>query len=121
VVPGAAVAIGLVYLGIGVAHHEPATGGLELLVMLAAAGALVLWRGRSEPAALLAGDSSDERRAMIQLRASAATGRVLAVLVVAGLLWSLATDGPDAGVFGVLCAVTGVTTVVSTTWCSRRG
>ena len=116
-----AVGFGVLYLVIGLAHGRPVDGVLGLVVLVGFGGFLAVRRERSEPAALLAGDTSDERRQHIQVRASAATGRVLGALVVLGLFWSLAFDTTYAGVFTVLSAASGASLVASTLWYSRRG
>ncbi len=120
-VPGLCVFVGLAYLGIGIARADYGFGVFGLLVMLAYGAAVLSFSRRSEVAALLAGSGSDERRAQIQLRASAATAHVLVLAVVAGAMWALAAGSRYVGVFCGLAALAGVTFVAATVWFSRRG
>lgn len=115
------VVAALAYLAIGLVNGDPvlAVGGPA--VMLAYGGVLYLWRRRSEPVALLGGNPTDERQAQIMLRASAVTAHVLAVVLVAGAMVTLALDSRYAGLFCGLCAVTGATFVAATILFSRRG
>ena len=76
--------------------------------MLAYGGALVLFSRRSEVAAILRDDGRDERRAAINLRASALTLQVLVVLALTMVLVELA-KGHDPGAWGTICAVGGGT------------
>jgi hypothetical protein len=118
---GICVAAGVAYLSIGLARHETgfAIGGP--LIMLGYGVMLLIFGRRSEIVGLLAGNGSDERRAQIQLRAVAATGQVLIVVLLGGALWTLATGSRYEGVFTGLCAVGGLSFLASTAWYSRRG
>jgi hypothetical protein len=109
------------YLTIGLVHDNKglAIGGTA--VMLGYGAILLLFGRRSEPVALLAGEQSDERQRLVMLRASAATGQVLVVVLVGGAMWSLAAQSDAAAVFCGLCAVGGATFAGSTAWYSRRG
>ena len=118
---GICVAAGVAYFSIGLARHEIgfAIGGP--LIMLGYGVMLLIFGRRSEIVGLLAGNGSDERRAQIQLRAVAATGQVLIVVLLGGALWTLATGSRYEGVFTALCAVGGLSFLASTAWYSRRG
>jgi hypothetical protein len=109
------------YLTIGLVHDNAwlAIGGTA--VMLGYGALLLLFAPRSEPIALLAGMPEDERHEMIMLRASAATGLLLVVVLVGGAMWSLAAGSDTAAVFCGLCAVGGVAFAGSIAWYSRRG
>lgn len=121
-VSGVCVVFGVAYLLIGVAHDRVGYGLLEFAVMVAFAVALVVYRHRgSESAALMSGETSDERYVQLQIKSSAATGRVLILLVVAGLFWSLAADNEYVPVFTVLSFLGGATSIASSVWYGRRG
>ncbi|MDQ2837981.1 MAG: DUF2178 domain-containing protein [Actinomycetota bacterium] len=120
-VPAACLVFGLVYLGIGLGRGDLALGFGGLAIMVGYGTALLLFGRRSEPIGLLGGEVTDERRAAIQLRASATTGQILVLVLVAGLLWSLATGSSYAGVFCGLCAVGGAVFIGSTAWFAHRG
>jgi hypothetical protein len=118
---GTCVAAGLAYLGIGLARDLPvlAIGGPLVMVGY---GVLPLLAGRrSEIVGLLAGNGSDERRAQIQLRAIAATGQVLVLVLVGGALWALVARSVYTSVFTGLCAVAGLSYLAATVWFARRG
>jgi uncharacterized membrane protein len=89
-------------------------------IMLAYGAALVLFSRRSEVAAILRDDSRDERRAAINLRASALTLQVLVVLALTMAFVELA-KGRDPGTWGTICAVGGGTYIVGVIFFSRRG
>ncbi len=118
---GTCVAAGLAYLGIGLARGQTglAIGGPP--VMLGYGVLLLLFGRRHEIVGLLAGNGSDERRAQIQLRVSAATAHVLILVLVGGALWTLATGSRYTGVFTGLCAVSGLCYLAATAWFARRG
>ena len=117
-----AVALGLVYLAIGIAHDRVALGVAELAIMVGFAAVVGLGRRRgSETATLLSGEAGDERYAALQLRALATTGAVLVGAVVLGLFWSLATGSDTAGVFTALAVLSGVTTIAANAYHARRG
>lgn len=113
-------AAGLAYLGIGLAHGNTASGFIGLAIMLAYGAVLLAFGRRSEVLGLLAGSGSDERRAQIQLRATAATAHVLVLVLVAGAMWTLATGSRYAAVFCGLCAVGGASFIAATAWFARH-
>ncbi|HEY3090038.1 MAG TPA: hypothetical protein VGJ59_18455 [Jatrophihabitantaceae bacterium] len=118
---GTCVAAGLAYLGIGVARGQTGLAIGGPLVMLGYGVLPLLFARRNEIVGLLAGNGSDERRAQIQLRASAATAHVLILALVGGALWTLATGSRYTGVFTGLCAVSGLCYLAATAWFARRG
>ena len=102
---------GLAYLVIGLVNDDPASGVAGLAVMLGYAAVLALTRRRSETAALLAGEATDERRRFLTLRATALTGNVLVLAIVVGGLVTLATGSDAFPVFGGLAVLAGATFV----------
>ena len=115
------VVAGLAYLVIGLATGQGGFGVAGLVIMLGYALVLTLWRRRSETAALLAGESTDERRRDITVRAGAFMGNVLLVAIVAAFLVSLATRSDLAMVFAWLAALGAVAFGGALAWFSRRG
>jgi uncharacterized membrane protein len=89
-------------------------------IMLAYGAALVLFSRRSEVAAILRDDSRDERRAAINMRASALTLNVLVVLALTMAFIELA-KGRDPGAWGTICTVGGLTYIAAVIFFSRRG
>jgi uncharacterized membrane protein len=88
-------------------------------IMLAYGGILVIFSRRSEVAAILRDDGSDERRAAINLRASALTLQVLVVFAITMLFAQLAR-GHDPGDWGTICAIGGGTYIAAIIFFARR-
>lgn len=89
-------------------------------IMLAYGGTLVFFSRRSEVAAILRDDARDERRAAINLRASALALQVLVAVAVTMSFIELAS-GRGPGTWGTICAVSGATYIVGAIVFSRRG
>ena len=94
-------------------------GAVLLAIMAAYAGVLLLLGRRSETVGLLGGDVPDERGQQIALRATALTGQVLVVVIVAMFLWELA-HGRDGSPWTWLGALGGLSFVGATAWYARR-
>jgi len=111
-----------VFLGIGLAQRDVGFGAAGLGVMLVYGLVLTAFRTRSETIGLLGGgDHIDERRATIQLKASAMTGQVLSAVLAGGALAAIALDSDHTTILCGLCLVGGATYVVSTAVYARRG
>lgn len=108
VVPGVAVALGLVLCAAQAVRGEIRDGLTSLAILTGYAAVLALLAGRSETVSLLRGDSVDERAALIQQRALAFTGNVLVTVLVGGFLVQVARGSGDIGTWAALCAVGGV-------------
>lgn len=100
--------------GSGVAVGLGAFGGLVGYTAL-----VVALGGRFEPMAVLSATNSDERRRQIDLKATAAVGRLLVVVLIAGAAWEMAhgSDGPMVW----LCAIGGAGYIAAVAYYSRRG
>jgi hypothetical protein len=84
--PSFAVALGVVVFAAQWIGGDPG-GGLISLGMMTAAGALVLFGGRSETIRGLRGDGSDERFRMIDIHATAVAGiAVISAVIIAFLV-----------------------------------
>jgi hypothetical protein len=118
---GTCVAAALAYLGIGLARDDAGLAISGPLIMLGYCVLLLIFGRRSEIVGLLAGNGSDERRAQIQLRATAATAHVMVVVLVGSAMWALAIGSQYAGVLTGLCAVFGLVYLLATAWFARRG
>lgn len=110
-VPGVAVAGGVLYLVAGLLGDRTGLGVCGLVIMLVFALALWLARRRSETVQGLL-DRRDERINSIDLTATALTGGVLVVVLVVGFAVSVARGG-DGSPYDWLAAVGGVTYIVS--------
>ena len=89
-------------------------------IMLVYGGILVIFSRRSEVAAILRDDGRDERRAAINLRASALTLQVLVIVAIIMLFVQLAR-GHDPGAWGTICAIGGGTYIAAIIFFARRG
>ncbi|MGI9006017.1 MAG: hypothetical protein ACR2FU_07435 [Streptosporangiaceae bacterium] len=94
--------------------------GLYSLGVMAAAGAIFLFGGRSETIRGLRGDGRDERFAQIDLRATAVAGLILILVLIAAWLVRLAR-GESPGPYDWLLAVSGVSYLLSVAWFRWRG
>ncbi len=86
--------------------------GLYSLGVMAAAGAVFLFGGRSETIRGLRGDGRDERFAQIDLRATAVAGLIVLVILIVATLVRLAR-GEQPGPYGWLLAASGVSYVLA--------
>ncbi|MEV5242986.1 hypothetical protein AB0K89_28315 [Streptomyces cinnamoneus] len=75
---------------------------------------------RSDVAAQLSGHEEDERRQLINLRATAMTGNVLVAALVCGVAYEL-VHGELGGPFTMLSALGGITYVIASAAYTRVG
>jgi drug/metabolite transporter (DMT)-like permease len=110
-------------IGAAILAAEAANGdlseGLVWFAVLAAAGALLAFGGRFESVRLARGDGEDEREAMINERAMAATGLLLMVALTAVIVYQLAR-GDDTRPYIYLTAIGGATYVAALLLLHRR-
>jgi hypothetical protein len=98
-----------------------ATNGLfAFAVMAVLAAVFALGATRSETIGGLGGPGRDERWAMIDLRASAAAGLVLILIVIGAWLYEIA-DGQDGSPYSQLGAIAGVAYVIAVAVLRHRG
>jgi hypothetical protein len=93
-------------------HAGDWRSGVWALGVMTGFGALFLLGGRSETIRGLRGDGRDERFAMIDLRATAISGFVLILCVIAGFLTEIAR-GHDGSPYAQLGAVAGLAYIVA--------
>ena len=94
------------YLGVFAARGKVWDGLATSGIMLGYGTVLLLFRRRSEIAAVLSGHRTDERRQQINLRACTFSMNVIAVVALAAAFADLAR-GRDTGAWGVICVVGG--------------
>jgi Na+/melibiose symporter-like transporter len=99
------VALGAVILAAEATNGELASG-LGWFAVLAAFGAILAFGGRFDAVRQARGDAEDERDGMINLRAMAAAGQLL-VLVLTGLVVYALASGDDPRPYTQLMAVGG--------------
>ena len=98
---------------------HPGAGAVSLALM-AAFGLLILVAGRSETIRGLRGDGRDERFAQIDLRATAVSGLVLMLALIAAWLTQIAT-GHTGRPYDWLLAVAGIAYIVAVAFFRWRG
>lgn len=119
-VPVLGLVIGVGYVAVFLARHDPGMAVAGFVIMAAYVLVLVLASRRSEAAALLRGETTDERRHAITQRASVVTLHVLLVALLAGFVTEL-VRGHSGHPWDLLCALLGGTYILSTVFFSRRG
>jgi uncharacterized membrane protein len=120
VVPAFCVLAAAAYAGVFLATGKVASAAWSAGIMLAYGAILVIFSRRSEFAAILRDDGRDERRAAINMRASAVTLQVIAVLAIVMAFVRLG-EGHDPGDWGTICAVAGLSYLGSVLFFARRG
>ena len=120
VVPVFALVFGVTVFAVQAANGDPAGGLVSLGIMLGYGLVLVLTSRRSETAALLRGETADERAEWIQIRAAAVTCYVLVTVLVAGFLVCLARGSDAINIWARLSALTGLTYLISLLWFRRN-
>lgn len=120
IVPVVGLAMGVGYVAIFLARGDPGMATAGFVIMAAYVAILVLASHRSEAAAMLRGETADERRRAISDRASAATLHVLVVGLLAGFVTEL-VRGHSGHPWDLLCALAGGTYILTTVVFSRRG
>jgi hypothetical protein len=109
--PAVSVFLGLLMLGAFWIGDEPGQGVISLGIMTGLAALFFFGRG-SETLRGLGGPGRDERWAMIDLRASAAAGIVLILIVIGAWLVEVAR-GQDGSPYSQLGAVAGIAYIVA--------
>lgn len=119
--PGGAFAIAAVVFVLALVGHA----GLELALamggIMVAYGLVMVVGRRWEPIAVLAAPDRDERAFSIHLRAAAAAGQFLALVIVVGFLYDLARGQVDHSQWPSLGAAFGVAYLVALFVFTRRG
>lgn len=118
-VPVVAVAAGLVMLGAQWSAGYPGRGLVSLGIMVAFAAVLVVFSGRSGMVAVMRDPSTDERTALLDLRATAFAGVVVIVVVVGAFVYELAR-GNDGAPYTWLAAVAGASYLAALAVLHRR-
>ncbi|MFF1481250.1 DUF2178 domain-containing protein [Streptomyces sp. NPDC058301] len=119
-VPALGLAMGVGYIAIFLARHDPGMAIAGFVIMAVYVLILVTASRRSESAALLRGQATDERRHAINRRASAFTLNVLVLVLLGGFATEL-IRGNSGHPWDVLGGVAGTTYVLATIFFSRRG
>ncbi|MBM7785194.1 DUF2178 domain-containing protein [Tenggerimyces flavus] len=119
VVPVVAVVLGIaMFVVVGLVRDDLEVGIVMLVIMVGYAAILVVFR-RAEPIAMLGEDGGDERRRLLQLRASSFTTNVLALVIVGGFFIEV-VRGEDGEPWTWLGLIGGVCFAGSLFFYSRR-
>lgn len=119
-VPVFAVLLGFVWLGAGLVADDAVTGIGAMSIMFVYAGILLALGSRAEPVRLLRGNPQDERQWRLLTRVQASTQLTIAPVLLAGTLWSVATDASSAPVWLGLTAFNGLCQLAYTFYYSRK-
>ena len=93
--------------------------GVSLFGIMLAYALMLMFSRDSEPVAMLAEESADERRRLIQLKAGYFSLNVVALVVVAGFIIDILRGG-DGGPWALIGAVGGASFVAALFVLSRR-
>jgi len=118
--PAFATVLGLVVLGANAIGGHPGLGLAEFGIMFAFGAFVLLAGGRSETIRGLRGDGTDERFAMIDLRATAFSGLVVIVTLIVAWLIQIAL-GRSGEPYDWLCAVAGLAYLAGVGYLRWRG
>ena len=118
-VPAFAVAMGVLFLVVQWANGDPGSGLVSLAIMAGFAAALIAFSGRSGTFEVMRNPHSDERSAMLDLRATAFAGLALITAVLVAFFYELAR-GRDTSPYAQLGAVAGVAYLVALVVAQRR-
>ena len=119
-VPATCVLAAGAYLGVFLATGQVGSALVSAGIMLGYGAVLVAFSRRSEVIAILRDEGRDERRAAVNLRASALTLHVIVVLAIVMAFVQLA-EGHGPGAWGTICAVGGGTYIAGTILFARLG
>ncbi|MBW8804580.1 MAG: DUF2178 domain-containing protein [Catenulisporales bacterium] len=119
-VPALGLAFGVAFPAILLARHDVPMAVTALAIMIAYVAVLVFGSKRWEAAAVLRGQTTDERRQAIDQQAAAMTLRVLALVLSGGYVVSL-VRGTGESTWAALGAVLGGVYIGSTILLTRRG
>jgi hypothetical protein len=118
--PGGAFVIAAVVFVVALAGHAGLGLALMMSGIMVAYGFVLLIGRRWDPISVLAAPGRDERAFNLHLRAAAAAGQVLAVVIVGGFLYDLARGALDHSQWPALGAVFGVVYLISLVVFTRR-
>jgi hypothetical protein len=118
-VPGFAVAMGVLFLVVQWANDDPGSGLVSLAIMVGFAAALVAFSGRSGTVEVIRNPQADERSAMLDLRATAFAGLALIVADLVAFFYELAR-GRDTSPYAQLGAIAGVAYLAALIVAQRR-
>jgi Na+/H+ antiporter NhaD/arsenite permease-like protein len=118
-VPGFAVAMGLVFLAVQWANDDPGGGLVSLAIMVGFAAALVAFSSRSAVFEVMRNPQADERSSMLDLRATAFAGLVVILALIVAFVWDLA-HGYDPSPYSQLGALAGAAYLVALIALQRR-
>jgi hypothetical protein len=118
-VPGFAVAMGVLFLVVQWANDDPGGGLVSLAIMGGFAVALVAFSGRSGIVEVMRNPQADERSAMLDLRATAFAGLALIVADLVAFFYELAR-GRDTSPYAQLGAIAGVAYLLALVVAQRR-
>lgn len=119
--PVIGIAVGIVYLIVMSLRGDPLIGLVMLGIMLAYTAIVIALSTRTEAGALLRGNADDERQRQIGLRSVAVTGEVLIMVVLGGMMYTLATGSSAIAIWAGVAAVGGATFIGATVVLSRWG
>lgn len=119
--PGGAFLSAVVIFALALVGHATLSLALLLAGIMVVYGLILLLGRRWEPIALLGAPGQDERSFHLHLRASAAAGNLLALVIVGGFLYDLARGALDHSIWPPLGGLFGAAYLVALVIFVRRG
>ena len=120
VMPGLAVALGLVFLVAQWIGGDPSGGLVSLAIMAGFAAVILALEGRSGAAAIMTRPARDERARSIDMAATAFAGIVVITILIVAVMVQLAR-GENPSPYAQLGAAGGVAYLVALVVMQRRG
>lgn len=117
---GGAFVLAVVIFAVAVVGHVAVPLALAMAGIMVVYGLILLAGRRWDPIAVLGAPGQDERAAQVHMRAAAAAGGVLALVIVGGFLYDVARGAMDRSIWTSLGGVYGLAYLVALFIATRR-
>ena len=117
---GGAFVFAAVIFALAMVGHVALPVALAMAGIMAAYGLILLVGRRWDPIAVLSAPGADERAVQVHVRAAAAAGQVMALVIVGGFLYDVARGSVDHSIWPPLAGVFGLAYLAALVIAVRR-